>query len=170
MKRSAVISPCGQYRYRLEREWDTKGRTVAFIMVNPSTANAEQDDATIRKCLGFAYRWDYGRLLVANLFAYRATDIKALRNMEKPVGLYNTPHLKETMWAADQVVVAWGPLGKLPAHLRNRWRIVPKLAQELGTTYQPLPLACLGNPCKDGQPRHPLMVAYDTPRQWWKSP
>lgn len=173
VKKTAILSDDKLYRYQLGREWAAKGQCVTFVMVNPSTADADQDDATIRKCLGFAERWGFGRLLVVNLFAYRATDIRDLASVDAPVGHRNTPFIKEAMWAADQVVVAWGPQAKLPRDLRTRWRIVPKLAAELGSrngTGGPMELACIGSPCKDGHPRHPLMAAYDTPRQWWKPP
>ena len=83
----AVISECGTYRYRLHRG---EGRTLMFLMVNPSTADAEQDDATIRKCLGFAERNGFGRIVVGNLFAYRAKDVNALRKAIDPVDLRMT--------------------------------------------------------------------------------
>src|ERR1700733_11688299 len=86
----ADISSCGKYRYLLEREWrgthnpknwewmgfkDGVGEEVGqpksalFVMLNPSTADAEKDDATIRRCVGFAKSWNYERLAVVNLYA-----------------------------------------------------------------------------------------------------
>lgn len=64
---SAIISACGRYRYRLERQFDgaSESGVVAFIMVNPSTADAEQDDPTIRRCITFAKRQGARKLLVA---------------------------------------------------------------------------------------------------------
>ena len=76
--RSAIISACKTYRYRLERRFGD-GPTLMFVMVNPSTADAEQDDPTIRKCIGFAERASYGRIIVGNKFAFRATDVRELR-------------------------------------------------------------------------------------------
>jgi len=72
---SAVLSPCSRYRYLLGRRLHAPHRRVVmFLMLNPSTADAIQDDATVRRCIGFAHDWGYEVLLVANLFAYRATD------------------------------------------------------------------------------------------------
>jgi hypothetical protein len=79
---SAVISDCGIYRYRLERG---AGRTLSVIMVNPSTADAENDDPTIRKVLGFAERLLCERIVVGNKFAFRATDVNELRTAKDPI-------------------------------------------------------------------------------------
>lgn len=76
VRRSAVVSDCGRYRYRLDRIWDTALPAVTFIMLNPSTADASNDDATIRRLAGtngFARRWGCGALIVVNLYAWRAT-------------------------------------------------------------------------------------------------
>jgi hypothetical protein len=120
---SAIISPCGRYRYRLEREGPGEGRTVV-IMVNPSTADAEQDDATIRKLKGFGARNGWGRIIVGNLFAYRATDVRELAKVDDPFGPRNDWHLHRMIDESSRVIVAWGPSGKLPRYLRNRWREV----------------------------------------------
>ena len=73
MKRSAEISECGKYRWWLRRRW-ADGPVVCFVMLNPSTADAEQDDPTIRRCIGFAQAWGCGALEVRNLFPFRATN------------------------------------------------------------------------------------------------
>ena len=39
MQRGASISNCRQYRYCLWREWDRIRPTIAFLMLNPSTAD-----------------------------------------------------------------------------------------------------------------------------------
>lgn len=93
---SAVISVCGKYRYELEREIGA-GKTCGIIMVNPSTADAETDDATIRKLKGFAERNGWGKLLIANKFAYRATDVRELRGVSDPVGPANDEAIQDVM-------------------------------------------------------------------------
>ncbi|MYT57691.1 DUF1643 domain-containing protein [Streptomyces sp. SID7834] len=72
--RTAEISACGRYRYRLTREWSDALPPATFVMLNPSTADADQDDATVRKCMRYARRWGCGSLVVVNLYAWRATD------------------------------------------------------------------------------------------------
>lgn len=160
--RSAVLSDCGLYRYRLERELGGSGPVVALLGVNPSTADAVEDDATIRKDLGFARRLGWSWIIKANKFAFRATDVKALRSVADPVGPLNNVHLRQVMADADLVVACWGPLAKLPRVLRGRWVEVVRMASSLGK-----PLHCFGT-AQDGQPLHTLMLAYDTPLRVWE--
>lgn len=158
---SAVISPCGKYRYRLERQSAGPGAT-AVIMVNPSTADAEQDDATIRKLRGFGDRHQWGRIIVGNLFAYRATDVRELRKVGDPVGPENDDHLIQILAEADQCIVAWGPIAKQPREVRNRFQNVLTLINGAG-----LDPYAIGAPAKCGSPRHPLMLAYAEPIERW---
>jgi hypothetical protein len=161
---SAIISPCGAYRYRLERDLGSPGLgSTAVIMVNPSTADATANDATIRKLIGFSTRNDWGRIIVGNLFALRATDVRELGKVADPVGPLNDHHLNVIFQQVDRVVFAWGPVTKQPKQHRARWRHVARMATSLGHT----PLS-IGAPAKCGQPRHPLMLAYAEPIQDWK--
>lgn len=165
---SAVISPCGLYRYRLERSWDVPGTDgygqTTVIMVNPSTADATANDATIRKLLGFGGgRW--ANIVVGNLFAYRSTDVKALASAADPIGPENDEHLRKMIGEAFRLIFAWGPTSKLPKHLRNRWRIVDDMARSLGK--EPL---SIGPTAKDGHPCHPLMLPYSHKLQPWSRP
>lgn len=163
---SAIFSPCGRYRYRLERDLGglLAGPTVAWIMVNPSTADAEADDPTIRKVIGFSRRLGAGRIVVGNLFAYRATDIRALRMAADAIGPYGGDHMRAIVREADTVIVAWGPRAKLAACLRNRWMEVAGFAE----AYR-IPLWCLGT-AQDGHPLHPLMLGYDRRLSLWQRP
>lgn len=161
---SAVISDCGRYRYRLDRPHVFGDLTTAVVMVNPSTADATTNDATIRKLLGFRDRHTIGNIVVGNLFAYRATDVHELGRQSDPVGPENDTHLARMFEEADQVLVAWGPLAKQPRYHRGRWRDVMALVPA------GKPVVSIGAPCKDGHPRHPLMLAYAEPLTEWKEP
>lgn len=145
-----LFSPCGRYRYRLER-------IVGFD-------NGQKNDATIRKVDGFAARHGAQRIIVGNKFAHIATDIKELRTAADPVGPDNDKHLEQIMRDADFHLVAWGPLGKLPPQLRRRWRTVLDIANRVGCK-----LHCLGT-AKDGHPLHPLMQPYSATLAEWKAP
>jgi hypothetical protein len=159
----AVISDCGKYRYRLDRELGD-GYRVVGIMVNPSTADAETDDATIRKWLGFARRNGWGRVTIGNKFAFRATDIKRLREAGDRIGPDNDRYLEQIMREADLLIVAWGTLGKIPESLRSRWKDIVRMADHAGRK-----LHCFGT-AQDGHPLHPLMLGYDTKVIEWEAP
>lgn len=161
---SAVLSACGFYRYRLERDISMFGITAAVVMVNPSTADAEVDDATIRRVRGFGKLLGWSRVIVGNVFAYRATDVRALNGVQDPVGPENSDHLTQILSEADAAIVAWGPISKLPTALRQEWRSVLELADKVN-----VPLRCLGV-AKDGHPRHPLMLSYGAVLRDWVPP
>lgn len=161
LARDARLSADGVYRYRLERSLSRDGLTLAVGMVNPSTADASVDDPTIRRVVGFADRMGAQRVIVWNKFAFRATDVKELRTARDPIGPDNDAEIETALREASVHVVAWGPLAKLPPALRGRWRKVAAIAERLGCD-----LMCWGT-AKDGHPRHPLMLAYDTPLVKW---
>lgn len=166
---SAVISPCGTYRYKLDRDvsplaFEIGAPHIAWIMVNPSTADATQDDATIRKVRGFTERMNGTGFTVGNLFSYRATDIRALRTAPYATGPDDDFWLNQIISMSDKVMVAWGPMAKLPKHLRQRFETVVKIAAKHGQK-----LYCLGT-AKDGHPLHPLMQPYSAEICEWKAP
>ncbi|MCL6576102.1 DUF1643 domain-containing protein [Kyrpidia sp.] len=83
----------GPYRYSLTREWDASKPRVVFIMLNPSTADDDQDDNSVKRCIGFAKKWGFGSLEVVNLFAYRTPNPEKLSQVEDPVGMENREHI-----------------------------------------------------------------------------
>ena len=148
MKRSAHISECGKYRYSLARWWDDDLPIVAFVMLNPSTADALIDDPTIRRCIGFAKAWGCGRVEIYNLFALRSTDPKALRETFDPVGPANDDILRGIAACCVRTIAAWGSHGKL-------WNRGPKVAAMFGGRLEALAVNA------DGTPKHPLYVKGD---------
>ena len=162
---SAVISECGRYRYRLTRSVGMGSRVVVFVGVNPSTADAATDDATVRKWCGFARRWGFDKIEVVNLFAFRSTDVRALAAAEDPVGPRCDEHLAEAISAAEWIVPCWGSSTKVPGHLRGRIANVSRLLLERRPARASL--LCLGR-TSSGDPRHPLMLGYNTPLEPWR--
>jgi hypothetical protein len=141
-----LFSPCGLYRYRLERETGDK--------TTPA-------DPTIRKVDGFAERHVVHRYIVVNEFGFVATDIKKLRDVRDPVGPENDRHIEQAYRDADRHIFAFGTLAKLPPRLRGRYVQILGIARRVGVK-----LECFGVG-QDGQPRHPLMLGYDTPIVEW---
>lgn len=159
---SAVISDCGRYRYRLERQTIAPSGTILWIMVNPSTADASNDDPTIRKVVGFSKLMGFNRIVVGNLFAYRATDVRELKHVADPIGPDNNYHLDDMIAWADKIMFAWGPIAKQPKGLRDRWFHVDRQVRLRGK--KPF---CLGT-AKDGHPLHPLMQPYAAEVKEWE--
>lgn len=161
---SAVMSTCGLYRYRLERHLRPDGPVVAVIMVNPSTATAEFNDHTITKVEGFGRVLGWGRIIVGNLFAYRATEIDDLKLVQDPVGPDNLTHIAAILDEAEVTVVAWGATRKMPKGLRQSWRPIADLTTQHGRA----PL-CWGVNA-DGHPKHPMTLSYRLSLQDWTPP
>lgn len=149
----AVFDPSRRYRYRLWRRWADGGEVVAFVMLNPSTADARRDDPTIRRCGGFARAWGFAAMTVVNLFALRATDPARLRRARDPVGRDNDRHILAAAGGCDALVLAWGNAGALG----GRDRAVLALLAGVRTD-------CLGL-TGAGQPRHPLYLPRATRRR-----
>src|SRR5690349_21188818 len=101
MERLAVIE--GAYRYRLDRWWDRALPPLIYIMLNPSTADAERDDATIRVCMGRAKNEGCGGIVVVNLFAYRATKPEDMKRAADPVGPNNDWYILSALETGGRV-------------------------------------------------------------------
>lgn len=157
MIKSATISPDGKSRYTLARVWDRSKPPLLFIMLNPSTADENTDDATIRKCIGFAQRMQFGSILVVNLFAFRARDPDDLKVAGFPLDYVNNSVIKEavfeTMEYEGSICCAWGTKARWPK-VADRARNVLAMLRELGV--KPKALRVL----HDGIPSHPLMLSY----------
>lgn len=161
MERDAVLSPCGRYRYRLDRRVALSGPVYAFFGINPSKADDTVDDATVRKWIGFTTRWGGSRFVVGNVFAYRATDVRELALAADPFGLDREEHLAEIILEADILVPCWGSLNKIPPRLQFACHA---LAQSLFDSGKPV--MTFGT-TRDGDPKHPLMLGYNTSLYHW---
>ena len=146
---TANFSPCGRYRYELTRSWDAKLPELLVVMLNPSTADAAEDDPTIRRVVGFATSHGYGELRVVNLYAEIAVDPAALWQRDA-VGPLNDEVLRDRLVPRSlngmPVLAAWG------TSEWSRRRAPAVLALVPGVNWH-----CLGT-TKDGSPRHPLYV------------
>lgn len=162
MIRHASFSSCGQYRFELRRQWvdGPVTRTVTFVMLNPSTADAEQDDPTIRKCIGFAQRWGFEALIVVNVLSYRATkpaDIPPYSGMA--VGVDNHKWLQSAILESSLIVPAWG---RQRTQFTQAYEIARSILHRM-TVGSRQPVECLGFN-RDGSPKHPLYVPYTAER------
>ncbi|MBV2360182.1 DUF1643 domain-containing protein [Thalassococcus sp. CAU 1522] len=149
----ALYSPCGAYRYGLERRW-AAGRGLLCIMLNPSTATEAANDPTIERCQRRAVALGFGAVRIANLFGFRATRPADLKRAADPVGPANDALLAQWTAEADMVLAAWGVHGALAGRGRRVAAALRGDVRHLGLT-------------RDGFPRHPLYVSYDVQPQAW---
>ena len=148
LHKTAIISKCEKYRYKLTRTWDEDKKKVLFIMLNPSTANHVQNDLTTIRCINFAEKWGYGGIMIGNIYPFRAKRPKDLRKWLNTSnnGLWehregNIDAVHQMAEQADLIVCAWGC---------NYKGNIPDWMEELGDLHY-LEL------CDDGiTPKHPL--------------
>ena len=145
------------YRYSLTRVWDGAGPRLCFCLLNPSTADAERDDPTMRRCVAYARDWGYGSMEAVNIFALRSTDPAALRACADPVGPGNDRAIARAAGRCALVVAAWGAHGSLA----GRSGRVERLLARAGA-----PVVCLGRTAA-GEPRHPLYLRRDARPEAW---
>jgi hypothetical protein len=160
---SAIISECGRFRYRLERHIAEQGIVIAFFGVNPSTASADIEDQTTTKWKGFAVRNGVRKYIAGNPFAFRAADVTELATASDPIGPDNERHIASIIEDADVLVPCWGNRSKVPKSLRIHLERLGRLIRESGKPVRIFGLT------KSGDPKHPLMLGYDTPLIEWRS-
>lgn len=114
MRRTALFSECRTWRYALNRVWGDAGNLVQFIGLNPSTADEEADDPTVRRCIGYAQAWGYDGMVMTNLFAYRSTDPvqMILQGPRRAIGPDNDQWLLAIAGDCHLTVAAWGNQGR----------------------------------------------------------
>lgn len=162
---SAIISPCGRYRYRLERDVQMDGLTFAYFGVNPSTADATTNDATVRKWIGFTKVNGGRRFIVGNVSAFRATNVADLAKalISPAEWRANLTHIEQIAADADILVPCWGNRSKAPRHMHNDFDTVLAFLLSSGK-----PVRYFGMTAS-GDPKHPLMLGYNTPLSDWRA-
>ncbi len=160
MERDAVLSDCGKYRYLLRRAWDHEKPRALFIMLNPSTADAKVDDATIRSCIRICKSWGYGSFEVCNLYGWRSTDPDALnlRDMPMMIGEKNADVMDGALKRCDVAICAWGTH---PAAVKRGYDVCSTIRAMKPAVY------CLGK-TKNGSPKHPLYIKTGTPLEVYR--
>ena len=166
-RNGAVISPCGRYRHILHRVTNRDlfdvgaADHITWVMLNPSTADADSDDPTMRRVIDFTRRLGGDSLTVVNLFDWRAAD---------PAELLTAPSLRSDAWAqytfpaigaASRVMLAWGAVHR---SLRSHAAAFVERLSEDPDRHRFL---CLGRTA-EGHPRHPLYLPADSkPLPWF---
>nr|WP_295828256.1 DUF1643 domain-containing protein [uncultured Azospirillum sp.] len=174
---AAAISPSGAYRYWLRRDLgmiNLGNPPVVFCMLNPSTADATEDDPTIRRCRDYADRWGAPWFGVVNLFAFRSTDPDILFDYaacQDPIGPSNRPviHYVAKALAAEggRIVCGWGSTGQSKAVSR---KYIAQVVEDVVTIIRAAGLEpqALRQSEKTSQPWHPLYLPATLVPQPWK--
>ena len=145
MNKGANISEDKKYRYSLYRIWDDALPKVAIIGLNPSTADENIDDPTIKRCIEFVKEWGYGGFYMLNLFAFRATDPSELTKTEDPIGNENSNIILDIISKVEKVICAWGNDGILLKQNKTVLSLIPKpYCLKINAT---------------GEPAHPLYLS-----------
>jgi hypothetical protein len=147
-----ILQDGKKFRHTLYREFDSTLPAVLFVMLNPSIADAHTNDPTVRKTIGFAKRWGFGRVNVANLYDFRATDPRELRKHDYPKSERCDEVIFELAMHSERVVVAWGA--------NAPW---PRAHDVVNHVLRGFQLWSIGKLTAGGQPKHPLMLAYELP-------
>ncbi|WFS01617.1 DUF1643 domain-containing protein [Rhizobium tumorigenes] len=150
VQKDAVISECTRYRYKLTRRWDGTKPMLPVCMLNPSTADHEKDDPTIRELTYFATQWGYGGLSIINLLAFRSSSPKEMMASSDPFGPENGTFIQRALTDARHsnapLLAAWGNGGT--------WADSDEWFRERAA-FNMVSLICLGL-TKDGHPKHPM--------------
>lgn len=154
--REAKFSPHKAYRYILQMRWSEmrKHEMLAFIMLNPSTADEMKNDPTVERCERRARLDGYGGVIILNAYALRSTDPKALYKSDDPIGPDNDLYIAEALaFPKPAVVCAWGHHIDKVRPGRSRRLLDLIRAHDI----EPM---CLGV-TQDGHPKHPLYISYE---------
>lgn len=153
---SAIISDCLNYRFLLTRKWETNlfnefSGDICFIMLNPSTADSNIDDPTLRRCINFSKNWGFSTLRIVNLFAYRASNPDILKKINNPIGEHNDNYIINAATNSNKTIIAWGNNG----NLFDRANSVLELLSEKKINSFAIQLT------NSNQPKHPLYIKKD---------
>lgn len=160
-EKDALFSEDRKYRYVLWRrikdeaglffrgEENVELPHIMFIGLNPSTANENEDDPTIRRVVRFAKDWGYGGVYMMNLFAYVTAYPEELKKCSDPIG-ENNIWLEKIKARCSDILFAWGNFKEAAARAEEVMKMFPKAV-------------CLGVN-KNGTPKHPLYISAQQPR------
>lgn len=146
--KGATLSLNGIYRYDLLRQWQS-GKLCCFIGLNPSTADANLDDPTIRRCIGFAKKFGYAGFIMLNAYSYRATKPSDMLAYSEPIGRCTDEFLAKIFAdkAIGHCIACWGNNIS-----QRRQNAVLNLAKASARQ-----LYCFGL-TKQNKPKHPLYL------------
>ena len=158
MKNECVFSECRGYRYTLEHVIEEAqaeifaARRLQWIGLNPSTADEQKLDPTLKRIRAFTLAAGYGGFIMTNVFAWRATKPADMKKQADPIGPENDAWLMRVAERCEASVACWGGIANFPRSLRHRAASVRLMFSRANR-----PLLCL-KIAADGSPWHPLYL------------
>jgi hypothetical protein len=153
--KSAVLSDDAFRRLMLGRQWGPDPRKMAlWIGLNPSTADADKDDPTVRRVYGFSKAAGFDHFVLVNLFAHRTAKPKVLwkdATQMDVVGVGNDCWIEFLASQAQMVICAWGANAK---HSEAR----PRVCEVIDLLHPIVDLHVMRLTESSGVPEHPLML------------
>jgi hypothetical protein len=151
----ATFSLCRVWRYDLWRSFGGEKSSVAFIGLNPSTADEKKNDPTVTRCIKYAQRWGYSKMHMLNLFGLRSTDPRELYKLTKSdvIGFDNDSVIRSVCKDVSEIILCWGNHGRYLDRGRELFKILVKdgFAPKMRT----LKITSVGHP------GHPLYLKSD---------
>lgn len=143
----AVFSDDLTLRFALWRVWDNQKPIIGQIGLNPSTAGADKNDATIARSVVRAHKCGFGGLIQTNKYPHIATNPK---DLDRLIGIEeNDLYIRKMVELTQIQLCMWGSI------INDIFRS-QQVYKMLRNPY------CLGiNP--DGQPKHSLYIGYNVP-------
>ena len=157
----ASLSSDGLYRWWLRRCLGTGEGCLIFLGLNPSRADGQRDDPTLRRLIGFTRQWGYRELLVLNLFARMSPSPAVLLRVKDPIGEQNDAILNCWLnhWSRTSGIELWCGWGVNGARLDRAqvvFEVIQRLLPERRRLVPDSPHPLMLGRTASGQPRHPL--------------
>ncbi len=158
------FSECGLYRWWLKRGISENNKTLIFIGLNPSKASSTIDDPTLRRLLFFGSKWNYGSIIVINIFAIISSSPSIIKKCSDPIGKENDPEIHKRIldWSRNPQCDLWLGWGNKGSWQRRNDQVMSLLrektlqrAERYPSSLGPLVIGVT----KQGHPRHPLYIS-----------
>ena len=144
------------YRYML----GTRGqKPLICIGINPSTAQPDDLDNTLKSVQRIALGNGYDSFLMFNVYAQRATDPDAMEKVCNPLlHRENMEAFRYVLSLSDSPAIwaAWGAVIEKRGYLKDCLRDMLDIGRKYGAQWY-----CAGAITKKGHPHHPLYLRKD---------
>ena len=146
-----------EYRYIL----GTRGqKPLICIGINPSTAQPDDLDNTLKSVQRIALGNGYDSFLMFNVYAQRATDPDAMEKVCNPLlHRENMEAFRYVLSLSDSPAIwaAWGAVIEKRGYLKDCLRDMLDIGRKYGAQWY-----CAGAITKKGHPHHPLYLRKDS--------